>query len=211
MSDLAAREELRCVVLSAIMFMTQPGMMRKVDRSIPKALLIDEAWQMLKGGSMAEFVETYARTCRKYGARCVTATQSLNDYYKSDGAHRGAREQRLVADPPAEARDDRRLQEARSLRHGRPHRGADPLAQAQRVRIFGRLDQGARDAGGRPARARPLSRRRSSRRARAPSPRSRRWWRKASRWTQAIERIAFPDNPEKWAMPADEPAAIAAE
>ena len=41
---------------------------------------------MLKGGSMADFIEAYARTCRKYGASLVTATQSLNDYYKSDGS-----------------------------------------------------------------------------------------------------------------------------
>jgi conjugal transfer ATP-binding protein TraC len=49
-------------------------------------LLIDEAWQLLKGGSMADFVEAYARTCRKYGGSLATATQSLNDYYKSEGA-----------------------------------------------------------------------------------------------------------------------------
>ena len=41
---------------------------------------------MLKGGAMADFIETYARTCRKYGASLVTATQSLNDYYKSEGS-----------------------------------------------------------------------------------------------------------------------------
>ena len=41
---------------------------------------------MLRGGSMGDFVETYARTCRKYGGALATATQSLNDYYKSDGA-----------------------------------------------------------------------------------------------------------------------------
>ena len=41
---------------------------------------------MLKGGSMGEFVETYARTARKYGGALATATQSLNDYYKSPGA-----------------------------------------------------------------------------------------------------------------------------
>src|SRR3546814_8051440 len=35
---------------------------------------------------MADFVETYARTCRKYGASLITATQSLNDYYKSEGS-----------------------------------------------------------------------------------------------------------------------------
>ena len=41
---------------------------------------------MLKGGSMSEFVETYARTARKYGGALATATQSLNDFYKSGGA-----------------------------------------------------------------------------------------------------------------------------
>ena len=85
LSDLSSREELRSVVLTAIMFMAQQAM-RKLDRSIPKALLLDEAWQMLKGGSMADFIEAYARTCRKYGASLVTATQSLNDYYKSTGS-----------------------------------------------------------------------------------------------------------------------------
>ncbi|OYZ12565.1 MAG: type-IV secretion system protein TraC [Novosphingobium sp. 28-62-57] len=85
MSDLASREELRAVVLSAIMFMTGQAMTRS-PRSVRKLLLIDEAWSMLKGGSMGEFVETYARTCRKYGGALATATQSLNDYYKSDGA-----------------------------------------------------------------------------------------------------------------------------
>ena len=85
MSDLAAREDLRSVVLSAIMFMTSQAMTRS-PRSVRKLLLIDEAWALLKGGSMGTFVETYARTCRKYGGALATATQSLNDYYKSDGA-----------------------------------------------------------------------------------------------------------------------------
>ena len=85
MSDLASREDLRSVVLSAIMFMTSQAMTRGA-RSTRKMLLIDEAWSMLRGGSMGEFVETYARTARKYGGALATATQSLNDYYKSDGA-----------------------------------------------------------------------------------------------------------------------------
>ena len=85
LSDLSSREELRAVVLTAIMFMSSQSM-RKLDRARRKALIMDEAWQMLKGGAMAEFVETYARTCRKYGASLITATQSLNDYYKSEGS-----------------------------------------------------------------------------------------------------------------------------
>ncbi len=85
LSDLSAREELRSVILTAVMFLSSQTM-RRLDRELPKALLIDEAWQMLRGGSMADFVETYSRTCRKYGASLITATQSLNDYYKSDGS-----------------------------------------------------------------------------------------------------------------------------
>lgn len=84
LSDLASREELRSVVLSAIMFLSSQAM--REDRSTRKALLLDEAWQMLKGGSMADFIEAYARTCRKYGGALITATQSLNDYYKSEGS-----------------------------------------------------------------------------------------------------------------------------
>lgn len=85
LSDLSSREELRSVVLTAIMFMSSQAM-RKLPRGRPKALIMDEAWQMLKGGSMAEFVETYARTCRKYGASLITATQSIDDYYRSPGS-----------------------------------------------------------------------------------------------------------------------------
>ncbi|MBK8631893.1 MAG: type IV secretion system protein TraC [Sphingomonadales bacterium] len=84
LSDLSAREELRSVVLTAIMFLSTQAM--RADRSVRKAFVMDEAWQMLKGGSMAEFIETYARTCRKYGGALITATQSLNDYYKSEGS-----------------------------------------------------------------------------------------------------------------------------
>jgi len=85
LSDLSSRPELRSVVLTAIMFVASQTM-RKMDRSIPKALIIDEAWQMLVGGAMADFIEAYARTCRKYGASLVTATQSINDFYKSAGS-----------------------------------------------------------------------------------------------------------------------------
>nr|WP_238474160.1 type IV secretion system protein TraC [Altericroceibacterium spongiae] len=85
LSDLASREELRSVVLTSVMFHASQ-IMRRMDRSIPKILMIDEAWQLLKGGEMAQFIETYARTCRKYGGALVTATQSINDFYKSEGS-----------------------------------------------------------------------------------------------------------------------------
>jgi conjugal transfer ATP-binding protein TraC len=85
LSDLSSRPELRSVVLTGIMFIASQTM-RKTSRSINKALVIDEAWQMLEGGQMADFVASFARTCRKYGASLITATQSLNDFHKSDGS-----------------------------------------------------------------------------------------------------------------------------
>ena len=85
LSDLATKPELRAVVLTSIMFMSSQ-VMRKVDRSVQKAFMLDEAWQLLQGGAMAEFVESYARTCRKYGGSLITATQSYNDYAKSAGS-----------------------------------------------------------------------------------------------------------------------------
>jgi conjugal transfer ATP-binding protein TraC len=84
LSDLATKPELRSVLLTCIMFMSSQAMRK--DRSVRKALMLDEAWQLLQGGAMAEFVESYARTCRKYGGSLITATQSYNDYSKSDGA-----------------------------------------------------------------------------------------------------------------------------
>ena len=85
LSDLASKPELRSVALTALMFLTL-RVMRDLDRSLPKLTMIDEAWQLLGGGQMGQAIETYARTCRKYGGALVTATQSLNDFYKSEGS-----------------------------------------------------------------------------------------------------------------------------
>ncbi len=85
LSDLASKPELRSVSLTALMFLSL-RVMRQMDRSLPKAMMIDEAWQLLGGGQMGQAIETYARTCRKYGSSLITATQSLNDFYKSEGS-----------------------------------------------------------------------------------------------------------------------------
>ncbi len=85
LEDLASKPELRSVCLAALMFRSLQTM-RKVDRSIRKALMVDEAWELLGGGQMGQAIETYARTCRKYGGSLITATQSINDFYKSEGS-----------------------------------------------------------------------------------------------------------------------------
>ncbi|WP_337847867.1 type IV secretion system protein TraC [Sphingomonas sp.] len=209
LSDLSSREELRSVVLTAIMFMSQQ-MMRKVDRAIPKALLLDEAWQMLRGGAMADFIETYARTCRKYGASLVTATQSLNDYYKSAGSIAALensdwfvilqQKPETIADFKKHDRfemDDYTDALLRSLKiNGREY--SDILIKGPETLAVGRLVLDPFSAAvysSSPAVyaaieglvAQGLS------------------------MDEAIERIAFPDNPEKWSGPEDEGLAAAAE
>jgi conjugal transfer ATP-binding protein TraC len=56
------------------------------DRSKKLTLMIDEAWDMLKGGSGANIIESIARRARKYGGNLVTGTQAVVDYNASVAA-----------------------------------------------------------------------------------------------------------------------------
>lgn len=46
-------------------------------------LVIDEAWDMLKGGSGGAIIESVARRARKYKGALITITQGLEDYFSS--------------------------------------------------------------------------------------------------------------------------------
>jgi len=208
LSDLSSREELRSVVLSAIMFLSSQ-MMRRVDRAIPKALLLDEAWQMLKGGAMADFIEAYARTCRKYGAALVTATQSLNDYYKSDGSKAALensdwfmilqQKEETIADFKKHNRfamDDYTDALLRSLkRNGSEY--SDVMIKGPESLAVGRLVLDPFSAA-----------------MYSSSPRTfaaiQEMLKQGIPMEGALERIAFPENPEKWSD-ANDGLAIAAE
>ncbi len=209
LSDLASREELRSVVLTAIMFLSQQ-MMRKVDRSIPKALFLDESWQLLRGGAMAEFIELFARTCRKYFAALMTSTQSLNDYYKSAGAIAAlensdwfvilAQKPETIADFKKHDRfemDDYTDALLRSLKiNGREY--SDILIKGPETLAVGRLVLD------------PFS---STVFSSSPTVFAAIEGLVAQGLSmeEAIERIAFPENPEKWASVATDDLAEAAE
>lgn len=53
------------------------------DRGQIKSFVVDEAWALLAGKEMAEFMEAMARRARKYNGQLVIATQSVEDFYKS--------------------------------------------------------------------------------------------------------------------------------
>ena len=146
--------------------------MTRTPRHIRKLLLIDEAWSMLKGGSMGEFVETYARTCRKYGGALATATQSLNDYYKSGGATAALENSdwMLILQQKAETIAD--FRRAQRLDMDDRTEDVDPQPEAARAATIRRSSS----RGQRPRRSAgwysTITRRRCSRAHRRLSPRS---------------------------------------
>jgi len=56
-------------------------------RKTQMALIIDEAWDMLKGGQGGKIIESIARRARKYSGCLVTITQSIADYFASSAGH----------------------------------------------------------------------------------------------------------------------------
>lgn len=165
---------------------------------------------MLRGGAMADFIETYARTCRKYGASLVTATQSLNDYYKSAGSIAALensdwfvilqQKPETIADFKKHDRfemDDHTDALLRSLKiNGREY--SDILIKGPETLAVGRLVLD------------PFS---AAVYSSSPAVYAAIESLVAQGHTmdEAIERIAFPDNPEKWAVHADTGLAEAAE
>ena len=55
-------------------------------RTRAKAIVIDEAWDLLSGEDSKAFLEGAARRARKYRGALVTGTQSVNDYYANPAA-----------------------------------------------------------------------------------------------------------------------------
>ena len=52
-------------------------------RATQMALIIDEAWDMLKGGNGGDIIESISRRARKYKGCLITITQSISDYFSS--------------------------------------------------------------------------------------------------------------------------------
>ena len=80
LSDVKSQPALEEVILQMVMFLGTE-LMYKTDRSVPVAIVIDEAWDMLKGGGTASFIEGVVRRARKYNGALITGTQSIDDYY----------------------------------------------------------------------------------------------------------------------------------
>lgn len=83
LEELKGRKQLQQVVLLQLVYQIQQNMyLGKRDR--PKLIIIDEAWDLLREGDIAKFIETGYRRFRKYGGAAITVTQSINDLYASE-------------------------------------------------------------------------------------------------------------------------------
>jgi conjugal transfer ATP-binding protein TraC len=85
LEELNSNPELREVVLLMIMSLIDIKLYFG-DRSRPKLIIIDEAWQLLRGENTANFIETGYRRARKYKGSFVTITQSVMDFFREDNA-----------------------------------------------------------------------------------------------------------------------------
>jgi len=80
LDELQGRKHLRQVVLLQLIMQIQHEVYLG-DRSRKKIVIVDEAWDLLKEGEVARFMEGAYRKFRKYNGSVVIATQSIADLY----------------------------------------------------------------------------------------------------------------------------------
>ena len=85
LSDIKGQAGLEATILQIVMFLGTE-LMFKTDRATPVAIVIDEAWDLLKGDGTASFIEGVVRRARKYTGALITGTQSMADYHANPAA-----------------------------------------------------------------------------------------------------------------------------
>jgi len=85
MEELKERKDLQSVIVQMVILQITNSIYMG-DRKTPSCLILDEAWDMLRGAQSGVFVETAARRLRKYYGGLIVGTQSINDFYATPGA-----------------------------------------------------------------------------------------------------------------------------
>lgn len=83
LQHLKSQPELLRVILLMLIYQIQQSMFLS-DRAVRKALFVDEAWDLLRDGDVARFLDHSYRRFRKYNASATIITQSLADLYEND-------------------------------------------------------------------------------------------------------------------------------
>ncbi len=85
LEELKERKDLQAVIVQ-IMILQIANQVYLGDRKTATQVVLDEAWDMLRGEQSALFIETAARRLRKYKGSLIVGTQSVRDFYASPGA-----------------------------------------------------------------------------------------------------------------------------
>jgi conjugal transfer ATP-binding protein TraC len=85
LEELKERKDLQEVIVQ-MMIVQITNKLYLGDRKTPSHVVLDEAWDMLRGKQSGEFIETAARRLRKYRGSLVVGTQSVNDFYATPAA-----------------------------------------------------------------------------------------------------------------------------
>ncbi len=85
LEELKERKDLQSVIVQMVILQIANSVYMG-NRKTPSCLILDEAWDMLRGKQSGVFIETAARRLRKYFGGLVVGTQSINDFYATPGA-----------------------------------------------------------------------------------------------------------------------------
>lgn len=85
LEELKERKDLQSVIIQMVILQITNSIYTG-DRKTPSCLILDEAWDMLRGAQSGVFIETAARRLRKYYGGLIVGTQSVNDFYATPGA-----------------------------------------------------------------------------------------------------------------------------
>ncbi len=88
LEQLNAQQALREVILLLLISIIEQSFFFG-DRSVPKVVLFDEAWDLFKNPNTAAFIETAYRRARKYGASIGTIVQSFLDFEQKGNSYVG--------------------------------------------------------------------------------------------------------------------------
>jgi conjugal transfer ATP-binding protein TraC len=85
LEELKERKDLQAVIVQMVILQITNSVYMG-DRKTPSSIILDEAWDMLRGKQSGVFIETAARRLRKYFGGLIVGTQSINDFYATPGA-----------------------------------------------------------------------------------------------------------------------------
>lgn len=85
LEELKERKDLQAVIVQ-IMVLQIANQVYLGDRKTRVQVVLDEAWDLLRGKETGQFIETAARRLRKYQGALIVGTQSVRDFYATSGA-----------------------------------------------------------------------------------------------------------------------------